>query len=48
MTIERVTKHIIPDLLILLDSKKAFNQVEHSYIWAVLKKIGLGAPFYYK
>lgn len=45
MIIERVTKHKIPTLLILLDSKKAFGWVEHAYIWVMLEKIGLGGTF---
>lgn len=45
MTIERVTKHEIRTLLILLDSRKAFDTVKHAFIWAVLEKIGLGGIF---
>lgn len=40
-----VPHHKIPTLLILLDSEKAFNKVEHNFIWDVLKAVGLGGTF---
>lgn len=45
MTIERVVKQGTPTLLILLDSEKTFDRVEHSFIWAILEKMGLGGIF---
>lgn len=39
MTIERVTKNQLPSLLTLLHSEKAFDGVEHPYIWAMLEKL---------
>lgn len=41
MTVEWVVKHKIPALL-LLDSEKAFDRVEHAFIWATLEKNSLG------
>lgn len=35
----------LPVLFIKLDFEKAFNLVEHAYIWVVLSKIGLGGHF---
>lgn len=46
MIAKKVSKHNIPTLLLLLDSKKAFEyQVEHQFIWDVLERIGLGGTF---
>lgn len=45
MTIEWVTKKKIPTLLILLDSKKALDMVEHPFLWLVLENIRLGGTF---
>lgn len=45
MTIEWMTKNQIPTLLILLDSEKVFDKVEHPFIWTVLKKLGVGGTF---
>lgn len=39
MTVEWVTKHKPPTLLILLYSKKAFDWVEHVILWEILKGI---------
>lgn len=40
-----ITHHKLPSLLILLDLEKAFDRVEHNFIWAVLRAIGLGGTF---
>lgn len=45
IVVEWATKNRIPTLLILLDSEKAFDRVEHKYVWEILEKIGLGGNF---
>lgn len=45
MTIEWMTKKQIPTLHILLDFEKAFDRVEHPFLWLVLENIGLGGTF---
>lgn len=45
MMVEWVIKNEIHAILILLDSEKAFDKVEHPFIWAVLEKLGLGGTF---
>lgn len=34
-----------PALFLLLDIKKAFDRIEHSYIWETLERLGLGDTF---
>lgn len=34
-----------PTLMLKLDFKKAFDCIEHPYIWAMLEKIGFGDTF---
>lgn len=36
---------VISVLFIKLDFEKAFDRVEHAYIWVILSKIGLGGRF---
>lgn len=45
LTHDWVIKNWIPTLFLKLDFKKAFDIVEHTYVWAVLEKIGLGGTF---
>lgn len=45
MTHDWVVHHNIPMLLVLLDFEKAFDRVEHTCIWAMLTKDGLGGTF---
>lgn len=40
-----VVHHILPTLFLKLDFKKAFNCMDHEYIWDVLTKLGLGGKF---
>lgn len=45
LTHDWVVRHNKPTLFLKLDFEKAFDQVEHEYIWAVLDRIGLGGTF---
>lgn len=45
MTHDWVVCHRIATLFLKLDFEKAFDQVEHLYIWAVLEAVGLGGMF---
>lgn len=45
LTHDWVIRHNKPTLFLRLDFEKAFDRVEHPYIWAVLTKIGLGGTF---
>lgn len=45
MTHNWVVHHRIPTLFLKLYFKKAFDKVEHRYIWAVLEIVGLDGTF---
>lgn len=45
MTHDLVIHFNIPTLFFKLDFEKAFDRVEHKYIWVVLTKVGLGGTF---
>lgn len=45
MTHDWVVRHWIPMIFLKNDFEKAFNRVEHAYIWAVLEQVGLNGTF---
>lgn len=45
MTKDYINHYKIFALFLQIDFKKAFNQIEHSYLWAVLETLGLGRKF---
>lgn len=45
LTIDWIQKNLIPSLFLKLDFEKAFDRVDHSYIWETMHLLGIGSHF---